>query len=326
MLELAREWLVHGLIAAAVCEALLRVWPLEDPDQRLRLRLLGLLLPLAATPAFLLLVPARLEPAFRESRVLLDTGRYPELALAGVTLADGLTLALALAGLLLLCRDLLPLAQEPLSRRPRFVGAPPPPALSAEVGELALRLRLAAAPPVVLIESPQPALLCSGLLRPRLLVSRGSLELLDPAELRAGLAHELAHVARRDPLLGWLVAALRMALAFNPASQLLARAAVRDVEARADDRAIAAGGDRLALASGLLKVFRHSPSRALPFPARPVPLLDGASGLLRNLKGRALEARCRRLLEGRAPRRLRFEGLHLALVGSGLAALLYHVV
>ena len=55
--------------------------------------------------------------------------------------------------------------------------------------------------PIRLYDHDDELLLCNvGFLRPRVLVSRGVVRLLDDEELAAGLAHELAHVVRRDNL------------------------------------------------------------------------------------------------------------------------------
>jgi Zn-dependent protease with chaperone function len=326
MRELLRQVFVHGLIAAVVAQAMLRAWRLEDPAQRLRIRLLGLLLPLAVTPALVWSAPFRGAGPFRDESVLLDTRRYPELQLLGAPLHEWGAALLGAAGVILLLRDLLPLVLEQLPRGAPARLAEAPEAVRASLVELASGLGLATPPPLRLLETSEPALLCSGLRNSTLIVSRGTLELLDPEELRAGLAHELAHVARRDPLLGWLLMGLRLLLATNPAAQLLARAAVRDIETRADDVAAALTQKPLALASGLVKVFRSSAAPSLPLAGWPIPALDGAAGVLRRLRAEALVSRCRRLVDQPHPRRLRFEAVHLAAVAVGLAGILFFVV
>ena len=54
--------------------------------------------------------------------------------------------------------------------------------------------------PFELIETPERLACCVGLLRPRVLVSRGLLDALAPAELRVVVAHERAHAVRLDNL------------------------------------------------------------------------------------------------------------------------------
>jgi hypothetical protein len=88
-------------------------------------------------------------------------------------------------------------------------------------------------------------------------------------------------VAQRDVIWGWIVLLLRATQWFNPLAQAVGRHAIRDIEWRADDRAVAATGAPLALASALLEYARRSGDRFLGLPGR---------GRLR-----AIEQRCRRL-------------------------------
>ena len=79
---------------------------------------------------------------------------------------------------------------------------------------------------------------CMGLLRPRIVVSTGLVELLDQAELNAVLAHEASHQRRRDPL-RLLVANVTMrGLFMVPVLPDLARAARVTTEVEADAAAV----------------------------------------------------------------------------------------
>ena len=152
--------------------------------------------------------------------------------------------------------------------------------------------------PIRLYDHDDELLLCNvGCIRPRVLVSRGVVRLLDDEELAAGLAHELAHVVRRDnlkravaevtcfaaPVLIWWADALRLAVSpgrlflFDLALGLSVGLALRMLlmpllvhwqERRCDEWAAAATGDRLAVASALIKMARSRPAMtAVPQPA-----------------------------------------------------------
>jgi len=141
-------------------------------------------------------------------------------------------------------------------------------------------------------------LLCNvGFLRPRVLISTGVLRILYVEELAAALAHELAHVARRDnlkraaaevacfaaPVLVWWADVLRLAVSpgrfflFELALGLGAGLAFRTLlmpslvhwqERRCDEWAAAATGDRLVVASALIKMARSRQAiRIVPHPA-----------------------------------------------------------
>ncbi len=109
-----------------------------------------------------------------------------------------------------------------------------------------------------------------GLLRPEVCVPRRSLTELSRDELRAMLAHELAHIARWDPF--WTFFSLTTErLCFVQPLFHLARRRLRELaEFQADALAIRWTGDGLALASCLVRVgewVRHG---------KPLPTLVGA--------------------------------------------------
>lgn len=105
---------------------------------------------------------------------------------------------------------------------------------------------------VVVVPGSDPCAFCAGLLRPAVYVSEGTLA-LDPAALRAILAHEEHHRRRRDPLR--LVLARTVADAFRPlppfAGVAERQAAVADL--LADEAAVAAAGDVRPLAVALAR-------------------------------------------------------------------------
>lgn len=107
--------------------------------------------------------------------------------------------------------------------------------------------------PVYLV--PGGPLLChaAGVLRPLVVVSESLAERLDGAELEAALAHERAHLARRDPLALALLGASRL---FSlPWASAAASSAYRSAsEATCDEAARRAVGDGAVVASALLKV------------------------------------------------------------------------
>src|SRR5512146_31914 len=57
--DYAAQSMIHAFVAALAIEALLRLWRVRAPDDRLALRLLGLGQPLLVTPALFLLAPQR---------------------------------------------------------------------------------------------------------------------------------------------------------------------------------------------------------------------------------------------------------------------------
>jgi Zn-dependent protease with chaperone function len=289
------------------------------------LRLVALGYPLVVVPAFLSLFPFRLEEQFRDGPAILVAGRWSEVRLLGFDLFEGWLAVFAGLGALLFLMDLLPLLRG--RRRPRPAPAEPDPASAAALAEVpALAAALGMAPPpVIFLDRDQPVLFCTGVRRHAIVVSRGAVRLLDAEELRAALAHELAHLASHDPAVSWVVMAARAVMWFNPAFQVLSRALAHDAEWRADERAAAACGDRLALASGLIKLHRATSAAGAPGVRRTLPLAGALAEPLARVKSLDVEVRCRRLLDG-PPRALPFLRARVTIAAASLTALLFFVV
>jgi Zn-dependent protease with chaperone function len=99
---------------------------------------------------------------------------------------------------------------------------------------------------------PNPAF-TAGLWRPRIFVAQELQDVLDDAQLQAVLAHEAAHVIRRDPLRLSLLRFLACTLFYIPALRRLADDLADEAEIDADDAA-AASGTALVLASAILRL------------------------------------------------------------------------
>jgi Zn-dependent protease with chaperone function len=305
-------------------EALVRSWRVTEPRQRMALRLVALGYPLVVVPALLSLFPFRLDEPFHDGPAILVGRRWAEVRLLGVPLFDAWLAGFALLGAALFAMDVVPLLRG--WRRPRPVSAAPDPesaAALAGIPALAAALGVHTVPRIEFLDRDAPVLFCTGVRRHTIVVSRGAVRLLDPDELRAALAHELAHLVHDDPAASWAVMAARALMWFNPAFQVLSRAIARDAEWLADERAAAACGDRLALASGLIKLHRAT-AGAPPVP-RTLPLAGALAGPVARVRSLDVEVRCRRLLDG-PPAALPFLKARIAIAAGSLTAVLFFVV
>ncbi|HEY6004820.1 MAG TPA: M56 family metallopeptidase, partial [Anaeromyxobacter sp.] len=268
--EIGAQAIFHALVASLFVEALVRSWRVKEPRQRMALRAVALAYPLVVFPALLAAFPFRGGEEFGDA-ALFAGRRWEDVRFLGVGLLRWWLAAFAAAGTALFLMDLVPLLLA--RRRPRPQAAVPDPesaaALEAELPRLAAAFRLRP-PAVTFLDRDPPVLFCTGVRRHAVVISRGALRLLDREELRAALAHELAHLARRDPGASWILMAARALLFWSPAFQVLCRAVAKDAEWLADEEAARACGDRLALASGLLKL--HRATAGAPAVRRTLPL------------------------------------------------------
>lgn len=114
---------------------------------------------------------------------------------------------------------------------------------------------LAGHPAVWVVDAAPPLAFCAGWLRPRVYVSTGVLERLSEAELRAVLAHEQHHGARRDPLRLAVGRVLCQAVFFLPVLRPLHDRYADVAELTADAAALeASGGAPGPLASAMLAI------------------------------------------------------------------------
>jgi len=106
-----------------------------------------------------------------------------------------------------------------------------------------------------------------GTRNPLLVVDRDLLDGLDDDELEGVLAHELAHVRRRDTPVATALGVVRDLMFFVPGGGWAVRQLHRERELAADQLAVRITGRPGALASGLLKVLDGAPGGAIPCAA-----------------------------------------------------------
>ncbi len=154
-----------------------------------------------------------------------------------------------------------------------------------------------------------PVPIARGHARPEICVPPRALSHLSPEQQESLLAHELAHLARRDPSWLALCQLLAAALFFQPLNWIAARRLRELSELAADEWAVARTGRPLTLAGCLAEVARWSigAGAALPVPG----MADSAS---------PLGERIRRLVDGRRAERAIPRGLAAAVALVVLAA------
>lgn len=175
--------------------------------------------------------------------------------------------------------------------------------------------------PIVAVPGAPTLCHAVGLARRRVLISASLEEALSPLELKATLAHEEAHLNRRDPLTGLLLAFAGLFTAPIVARAFLAAWQMASEEA-ADAEAARAVGDGSCVAGALVRVA------SLQHRASAAPMATSAFGEL------ALERRVRLLLQDEDRRVYPASALFLAgltsLAGGTLAlahaASLHHAV
>jgi Zn-dependent protease with chaperone function len=114
----------------------------------------------------------------------------------------------------------------------------------------------------LIVDDSRPQAFCTGLVRPRIYISRGALTMLDSSQLDAVVAHEAHHARRRDPLRIFIARALAEALFFLPVLRRLADRYAALAELAADEAAVRRSRTRQPLAAALL-AFEEAPSASV---------------------------------------------------------------
>ncbi|MGE5189113.1 MAG: M56 family metallopeptidase [Gemmatimonadota bacterium] len=243
----------HSLMAAAVAEIAVKSFGIRNPRSRQRLFLAVIVAPVVTVPAYLLAVPHRVSVPFRTA-ALFDSGRWLFLeALGFLPVAAVLVLAFLVASLSFAFQELAPILYQTL--RP----ARPDAGARDGAADPAVRDALArlpgSAPPVFVVEDEDLFIFSTTGKNASITLSSGLAAALSVDQLRAALAHEIAHVTRsRLPLLP-AVFFLRIVMFFNPVVLMAFRRAVQEDERICDEMAVALTGDRVALAETLRTLY-----------------------------------------------------------------------
>ncbi|MBF9219950.1 M56 family metallopeptidase [Hymenobacter ruricola] len=157
----------------------------------------------------------------------------------------------------------------------------------------ALAARSGVRRPVALLESALVQVpLVVGHVRPVILLPLGAVAGLSAAHLEAILAHELAHVLRRDYLVNLLQTVAESLFFYHPAVWFMARCVRTERENCCDDTATAlCGGDSLRLARALTALAEWSQSAVVTTSPRLALAAMGGRGALLNRVRRLVQRR-----------------------------------
>jgi Zn-dependent protease with chaperone function len=322
----AGQAILHATVAALLIGALLRWWRVEDPGERLAMRWVAMAAPALLSTMYLVFAPWRTAPWFVDGWALFAGAHWEQLRIGGAGVASAAAVVLSVLGTALYLRDTVPFLADRLVRSAPDRGLPGDHPASARVRR-ALDAVHESGPgrpsSVTVVDDSSPVLLCTGIDRTAIVISTGTLDRLDDDSLAAALAHEVAHLATRDPLAGWWLMTARTLQFFNPVVQVVARQAVQDLERRADVT-VAEQGRACGLASAVRRL-----SLAADVHSDLALASDGgrlASRVLWSAHRRGIDDRCRLLLENVVPARRPLRAWRIALASAGLAALLFLVV
>ena len=197
---------------------------------------------------------------------LLDSRMLPLVVIAW--LIGVLAMSVRLVGGWLLTRQMVRRAAVAVS-----------PAIEAAARAIATRLHVRRT--VAILESQLVAVpTLIGWLKPVVLLPTAALAGLSPDQLRAILAHELAHVRRHDYLVNLLQSMVETLLFYHPATWWVSAQIRAEREHCCDDLAVEVCGDRLVYASALAELTTLAGHRGLALAATDGSLLNRVRRIL----------------------------------------------
>lgn len=319
--------IVHSLIIALVVEGLLRSWRVRNPIYVSSFRLLILLLPPVTAILYQIAFPWRNSPEFRENGALFDSTRWIGDLTRGVgPLWYILFLIMLVSTILFVIQELIPTFSYHLLSRKYQTSAPVEsfPKLTKVLASLSLLTPRM--PEVLVVNHPEPIAYVPGTACTTLIISPALMDLLDEEEIEGVLAHEVAHVVRRDNWRSWIIFFMRSFMFFNPLAALIFHQVVQDTEKACDDHAVALTGKPLAFGSALIKTYKASTSPADHVEGPAKWLAVGVTSLENRARRFIVEDRVLRIVRHHAGRETSYVSTRLALTAFSLMFLLYYVV
>ncbi|KAF0183230.1 MAG: peptidase M56 BlaR1 [Nitrospirae bacterium] len=263
--------ILHSVVVAVLAECAIMAWQIRSPASRQWLRVMVLVLPLAAFPVFQLLSPDRGTIFFR-LQSLFDSNRLLLLDLPGtIPMLVPLFIVLGLSSVIFLVQELIPVITNMLAHM-RGESVPLVEKLderSSEKIERALSGLSVGRDSVEVLDDDDLVLYSSTGANPIIYVSAGMLQQYDIEHLQGAFAHEIAHIRRsRRPLLMFAYI-LRTVMFFNPVALVEFRRLAQEEEKACDDYAVSMTGKPQALAEAI--------SMLRPAQTQQPPESDGKS-------------------------------------------------
>lgn len=243
----------HSITAFILVERVIQLWDIRNPLIRQRFGLLVIVLPVISFPLYQFINPDRGSISFRLGS-LFDMSRWLNLDLWGaIPLGLFFIILILITAKIFLFQEMIPVIKHTLeSKRFRAESCEPDnhPAVLQALGLLSGEI-----PEIVTLDDDDFILFSSTGRYPAIFISTGIIEALDMEQLRAVIAHEIAHIRRNKKPLLIIAFLFRMAMFFNPAVLIEFRRIVQEEEKICDDMAVSLTKNREALSEALKKLY-----------------------------------------------------------------------
>lgn len=258
---------LHSLIAILIIERAMQIWSIKNPLAQFRYRIMTLVLPACMLPVYQLINFERSSFSFRQEKAIFSMNRWLSLEIWDlIPLSSLFILLLAGTSIVFFLQEMMPVMRDVFARRgdDQDSDLSSGPEMDDLVKQLSEKLGIEP-PPVAVLEDSNPYIFTSGSKNHTVVLTSGLLTALDREQLKAAIAHELAHIARMSNAVKWVIFVIRVLMFFNPIVLVVFRRLVQDDERICDDITVSLTKSPQALAS-TLKVFYSSHSEFFSAP------------------------------------------------------------
>jgi len=284
---------IHSVIALIVVDRAIYLWNINNPLTRQRFHLIVVLLPVFSFPAYQIINPDRGSISFRLGAIF-DINRWLNLELWG-TIPLGLFFIaiIAITTIIFLFQEMLPILKHTVESKRSDIEAEKA-GDNSVVGQAIEHLPVEK-PDIFILQDDDYVLFSTTGKNASVYLSTGMIKKLNTEQLRAAVAHEIAHIIRnKKPLL--IVAFLfRMIMFFNPVVLLEFRRLVQEEEKICDDMAVALTKTPRALSEALKKLYHKNENNSLLKLKKISEMKDSIEEYSHNIH---IESRIHRLEKG----------------------------
>lgn len=244
---------IHSLIAAIIVDRAIHLWGITNPLIRQRFRLIIILFPIFSFPVYQLLNPDRGSIYFRLES-LFDINRWLNLELWGIIPLSLFFIVVMIATTtVFFFQEMIPIVKhafESKNYKHEISETGDSSFINKMVEEIA-----GEETDVFILNDEEPLLYSVTWGKSAVFLSTGLINSLNAEQIRAAVAHEIAHIQRSKCPLLIVVFFFRILMFFNPVVLLEFRRAVQEEEKICDDIAVSITGAPYALAETLKKFY-----------------------------------------------------------------------
>lgn len=309
----------HSLIAAIIADRAIVAWDIRSPMIRQKFHLMAVFGPVFSYPLYQWINPDRGSIQFRLG-ALFDSNRWLSLELWDVLPVGLLFIALlVVTTAIFLIQELIPILQH--ESAPEDASPEPLPAADGSPAVSAAEGLPGGPPDIFIVQDEDPVIHSVTARSPGIYLTTGLIQILEPAELRAAIAHEVAHIRRGRRSLLIVAYLMRVLLFFSPGTLVAFRQAADEEEKICDDWAVRVTGRPDALAA-VLEKLRHSAAYEVD-ETEPREALRAVERMSYDLMVRE---RIRRLTAGESTAVRTGDWLKLAVTVASIAIMGYYIV